>query len=176
LSTQRTGHGNPTVQGARRDRSPRAQLPLLDRLMNASPGTTEPLAPSAAEALLRLRVAVLRDLEALLNARRRRVPLPPHCAELGNSLMVYGIPDPASGAYLVPEIRAELAAEVEATIRRFEPRLDRVSVTLQGEGDSLAGTLKLKVDAVLRAEPVPEAVCFETLLESVTRDVKVREN
>ncbi len=176
MSTQRTGPGNTTVQGARRDHSPRAQQPLLDRLMNASPGTTEPPAPSAAEALLRLRLAVLRDLEALLNARRRRMPLPPHCAELGNSLMVYGIPDPASGAYLVPEIRAELAAEVEATIRRFEPRLARVSVTLQGEGDSLAGTLKLKVDAVLRAEPVPEAVCFETLLESVTRDVTVRES
>lgn len=169
-------NGDRAAQGVRRDRSPRAQLPLLDRLMNASPDATESLTPSAAEALTRLRVAVLRDLEALLNARRRRLPLPPHCAELGSSLLAYGIPDPASGAYLVPDVRAALAAEVEATIRRFEPRLARVSVSLQNDGDALGGTLRLKVDAVLRAEPVPEAVSFETLLESVTRDVTVREN
>jgi type VI secretion system protein ImpF len=176
LSTPRSGAGGPTIPGARRDRPPRVQLPLLDRLMQASTSASESLAPSASEALQRLRVAVLRDLEALLNARRRRVPLPAHCTELGNSLLTYGIPDPASGAYMVPDVRAALAAEVEATIRRFEPRLARVSVTLQGDVDALDGTLKLKVDAVLRAEPVPEAVSFETLLEAVTRDITVREN
>jgi type VI secretion system protein ImpF len=33
----------------------------------------------------------------------------------------------------------------------------------------------MKVEAVLRADPVPEPVSFETLLEPVTRDVTVRE-
>ena len=33
----------------------------------------------------------------------------------------------------------------------------------------------MKVDAVLRADPVPEAISFETLLDPVTRDISVRE-
>lgn len=170
MNTPRTPAGRP-----RRDRVPRAQLPLLDRLMDAHPDDPPAPPPSAPEALERLRRAVLRDLQALLNARRRRVPLPPQCTELPSSLLGYGIPDPASGAYLVPDNRAALAAEVEATLRRFEPRLTRISVALQAGDDALSGTLKLKVDAVLRAEPVPEAVSFETLLVPVTRDVTVRE-
>ena len=108
--------------------SPRAQLPLLDRLLDADPGASEMPTPSTAEALERLHTAVRRDLEALLNARRR-----------------------------------------------FEPRLTKITVTLIGEQDGLGGTLRLKVDAVLRADPIPEPVSFETLLEPVTRDVTVRE-
>lgn len=143
--------------------------------MDANPDATETHTPTAAEALERLHIAVRRDLEALLNARRRRRPLPAGLTELGSSVINYGIPDPASGTYTVPELRMGLAREVEATIRRFEPRLTKVVVTVVNANDGLGGTLRLKVDAVLRADPVPEPVSFETLLEPVTRDVTVRE-
>ncbi len=131
--------------------------------------------PTAADALERLRAAVRRDLEALLNARRRRRPLPKLLTELNTSLLNYGIPDPVSGTYAIAELRAALASEVEATIRRFEPRLSNVSVELVEETDGLGATLRMKVDAMLRADPVPEQVSFETLLEPVSRDVTVRE-
>lgn len=150
-------------------------MPLLDRLLDADPGAAETPPPTAAEALERLHIAVRRDLEALLNARRRRRPLPAMLSELPTSVINYGIPDPASGAYTVPELRTALAREVEATIRRFEPRLTKVSVALVDDKQALGGTLRLKVDAVLRADPVPEPVSFETLLEPVTRDFTVRE-
>lgn len=153
----------------------RAQLPLLDRLLDAEPGSIEPPPATAAQALEQLHSAVRRDIEALLNARRRRKPLPPLLKELPNSLVNYGIPDPASGAYAIAEMRDALAGEVELTIRRFEPRLMRVHAVLAGELDDLGGTLRLKVEAVLRADPVPEPVSFETLLEPVTRGVTVRE-
>ncbi len=153
----------------------RAQLPLLDRLLDADPGAREPPPPSAAEALDMLHVSVQRDLEALLNARRRRRPLPPLLSELPSSIINYGIPDPAAGAYAVAEVRQALAGELEATLRRFEPRLMHIAVELSTDGDELGGTLRLKIDAVLRADPVPEPVSFETLLEPVTRDVTVRE-
>ncbi len=153
----------------------RAQLPFLDRLLDADPDSAEAPAPTAAEALERLHIAVRRDVESLLNARRRRVPLPSILGELTASIVNYGIPDPASGAYAVPELRAALVREVEATIRRFEPRLTKIKVVLVGTDDGLGGTLRMKVDAVLRADPVPEPVSFETLLEPVTRDVTVGE-
>ncbi len=169
MSQGRTGPAGP------RNTPQRARLPLLDRLLDADPGAPEMPPPTVAEALEKLHIAVRRDLECLLNARRRRQPLPAQLLELSSSLINYGIPDPSSGTYAVPELRAALVREVEATIRRFEPRLENISVVLVGEDDELGGTLRMKVEAVLRADPVPEPVSFETLLEPVTRDVTVRE-
>ncbi len=148
---------------------------MLDRLLDAEPGAADANVPTAAEALERLRAAVRRDLEALLNARRRRRPLPKLLTELPTSLINYGIPDPVSGTYAITELRAALANEVQATIRRFEPRLSNVSVELVEETDEFGAILRMKVDAMLRADPVPEQVSFETLLEPVSRDVTVRE-
>lgn len=151
----------------------RTRLPLLDRLLDSEGGGEQ--APSTAEALRILHEAVKRDLEAVLNARRRRMPVPPLHKELLVSPLNYGIPDATSGAYAVPERRAALAREVELTIRRYEPRLMEIRVELVGGDDDLGRSLRLKVNAVLRADPVPEPVSFETLLEPVSRDVTVRD-
>ena len=153
----------------------RAKLPLLDRLLDADPDEPEAPPPSAAHALERLRAAVRRDLEALLNARRRRQPLPRELTELLTTPVNYGIPDATSGAYAVEARREALAREVELTIRRFEPRLSDVRVSLVSTPDDLGRALRLKLEAVLRADPVPEPISFETLMEPVTRDVTVRE-
>jgi type VI secretion system protein ImpF len=158
-----------------RDRRDRVQLPLLDRLMAANLEGPDAGALSARDALERLREAVLRDVQALLSARRRRWPLPPHLRELDSSLLGYGLPDATSGSFQIPHVRAALASEVEAVLRRHEPRLEKVVVTLVSDDAALNATVKLRIEAVLRAEPVPEAVSFETLLEPVTRDVDVRE-
>ena len=72
-------------------------------------------------------------------------------------------------------LRAALIREVEATIRRFEPRLSNVRVSFTMTPTGSAGHLQMKVDAVLRADPVPEQISFETLLDPVTRDIAVRE-
>jgi type VI secretion system protein ImpF len=105
------------------------RLPLLDRLLDADPSSTRDPVTTPAIALETLRAAVRRDLEALLNARRRRWPLPEKETELAASPLGYGIPDATSGAYAQAHRRAELAADVERVIRRFEPRLLSVSVT-----------------------------------------------
>jgi type VI secretion system protein ImpF len=58
-------------------------------------------------------------------------------------------------------------------IRRFEPRLLSVKVTLRDDASDLDRTLRLKIDAVLRADPVPEQIAFETVIEAVSHDVVV---
>jgi len=176
MSERWSGGMSGAPRGASSARAPqRAKLPLLDRLLDADPDAPEPPPPSAALALERLRAGVRRDMEALLNARRRRQPLPPELTELRISPVNYGIPDATSGTYAVAERREALAREVELTIRRFEPRLTDIRVTLLGGENDLGRALRLKVEATLRADPVPEPVSFETLLEPVTRDVTVRE-
>jgi type VI secretion system protein ImpF len=153
----------------------RVRLPLLDRLLDSDPGAPADRPLTASFALDTLRAAVRRDLEALLNARRRRWPAPKGLAELAVSPIGYGIPDATSGAYAYEERRRALAAEVERVIRRFEPRLMNVHVELlQGSGE-IDRTLRLKVDAVLRADPVPEHIAFETVVEPVNHEVRVAE-
>jgi type VI secretion system protein ImpF len=153
----------------------RVRLPLLDRLLDADPDAPRdpPLTPALA--LETLRAAVRRDLEALLNARRRRWPLPGTAPELAVSPLGYGIPDATSGSYALAERREELAMEVERVIRRFEPRLLGVRVTLRDSSNELDRTLRLKVDAVLRTDPIPEPISFEAVIEAVSHEVRVTE-
>ena len=152
----------------------RVQASLLDRLIDDAPDQQRDPALSAADTLLGLRNAVRRDLEALLNARRRWRSWPAHMTQLGTSPIGYGIPDFASGAFGDAQRREELRQEIEATIRRFEPRFLSVRVHLVEGSDKLDTTLRLRIEALLQAEPAPEAVTFETLVDPVTDDVLVR--
>jgi type VI secretion system protein ImpF len=151
----------------------RVQQSVLDRLMDDAPDEVSDRPPSAAEAMVALRRAVTRDLEALLNARRRWRSSPPAFAELPTSLLGYGIPDFSAGAFNNPKRREQLRAEIEVTIRRFEPRFQQVQVTLL-PGDALEPTLRLRIDALLRAEPLPEPIVFDTTVDPVTADITVR--
>ena len=152
----------------------RVQPPLLDRLIDDAPDQERDPPVSATESMIALRQSVRRDLEALLNARRRWRSWPASLTELTVSPIGYGIPDFAAGAFADPKRRQELRAEIEETIRRFEPRFLSVRVHLIETGDRLETTLRLRIDAVLQAEPAPEAVTFDTLVDPTTDDVLVR--
>jgi type VI secretion system protein ImpF len=169
-----SGPANP---GDRRSAAGRTRLPLLARLCEAEtgPGVREEAFVSTSDALDALRTAVRRDVECLLNARRRRLPLPPHLKELQTSLLSYGIPDPISGAFSVPALRDDLLVEIERTLERFEPRLAEIAVTMVEDRGDMSNLMRMRVNAVLRADPLPEAVSFETRLDTVSRDITVRE-
>jgi type VI secretion system protein ImpF len=154
----------------------RVQLPLLDRLIDDAPDIRNDPPLSAAEAEDVLRHSVRRDLEALLNARRRWRSWPAGFGQLGTSLIGYGISDFTSGAFNEPEQRNRLRANIEWAIRTFEPRLTAVRVTLAERPDALDTTLHLRVDAMLRTEPAPEPIVFDTLIDSSTTEVLVKAN
>ncbi|MBX9700260.1 MAG: type VI secretion system baseplate subunit TssE [Acetobacteraceae bacterium] len=165
---------DPSIQGAR------IRLPVLDRLLDSDPEAPRDPVQTTQMAIDTIRHAVRRDIEGLLNARRGRKPLPATLTELAVSPLGYGIPDPTAGSFTDEDRRQGLAAEVEATIRRFEPRLSAVRVTLsklaRDSRDPLIDrTLRIRVEAVLRSDPVPEQVSFETMLRPTTLDVAVRE-
>jgi type VI secretion system protein ImpF len=167
-----SGHGTP----GRRDRAElRAQLPLLDRLLDAAPDETRDRVLSNAEVLDALRASVRRDLQSLLNARRRWHSWPQSMRELATSPLGYGLPDFASGAFGEPARREALRREVEDTIRRFEPRFISVKVHLRDVDDVLSGALRLRIEALLDADPAPEPVGFDTFLDTARDEVVVRE-
>jgi type VI secretion system protein ImpF len=155
----------------------RAQLPLLDRLIDDAPDLERDPPLSAAEAVGVLRRSVRRDIEALLNARRRWRSWPAGYAELAVSPVGYGIGDFTAGAFNDPAQRDRLRAEIEATIRRFEPRLAQVRVVLlDSANDLLESTLRLRIEALLQVEPAPEPVVFDTLVDPATAEVQVKPN
>jgi type VI secretion system protein ImpF len=136
------------------EQNQRAQLPLLDRLIDDAPDVERDPPMSPAEAVALLRRSVRRDIEALLNARRRWRSWPQGYRELAQSPVGYGISDFAAGAFNDPARRDRLRAQIEETIRRFEPR----------------------IEALLRVEPAPEPIAFDTLVDPTTAEVQLKPN
>ncbi len=140
---------------------------LLDRLTDHAPTTRVENPLTRLQALRALKASLWRDLSALLNTKRREEEVPDEFAETKNSLLTYGLPDFSSYSLKSPADQNRLRRALEAAIRRFEPRLERVSVTLETP-DETDPALRFRVDAMLRVEPAPEPVSFETLLQPET--------
>lgn len=164
-----SGRGGPGQSNA-----VRVQLPLLDRLIDDAPDRDRDPPMGAAEAMQVLRQSVRRDLEALLNARRRWRTPPPGLTQLAGSALGFGIPDFAAGVFNNQGERDHLRQEIELTIRRFEPRFLSVRVNLTDQDQRLDGSLRLRIEAVLHAEPAPEQVTFDTIVDTVNDQVRIR--
>ena len=144
----------------------RVRLSILDRLIDEDPESTSESPLSRHQSIRMLKNALVRDLGALLNAKRRENEVPVEFPELRQSLLTFGLPDFTSFSLRSPFEQNRLRREVEATIRRFEPRLTGVSVELEPRGLDVA--LHFRVNAQLKLEPEPEPVRFDTVLEADT--------
>ena len=156
-----------------RDSGARVKLSVLDRLLDDAPEMERDRPLSATDALTVLRRAVRRDLEALLNARRRFASIPPAYPELANSNYSFGLPDYTSGAMSEVSSREVLRKEIERCIRQFEPRLVQVSVLMMTPKDDLDTTLHFRIEALLHADPAPEPINFDTVVNAATTDIEV---
>ena len=147
---------------------------LLDRLLDDSPEVDKEPPQTTSEALRALRAAVLRDLDALLNTRQRCGAYPPALKELDTSLVNYGIPDFTGSDLSSQTSREQFARTVESVIRKYEPRFKTVRVELLDNAEPLDRTLRFRIDAMVYAEPAPEPLVFDSLVEPVTRNVTVK--
>ncbi len=152
----------------------RAQLPLLDRLIDEAPEKAQDAPISPGEAMSILRRSVRGDIEMLLNSRRRWRTWESRLKEISVSPLNYGIPDCTGGRFHDTAEQEVLRRDIEDTIRRFEPRFRSVRVRLTNPDDSKEVTLRLRIEAVLHAEPAPEPIAFDTVVDPTTADVIVR--
>lgn len=157
-----------------RDAGARVQLSPLDRLLDDAPDRDRDRPLSAGEALAVLQRNVRRDLEALLNAKRRWQSLPAQLNQLASSVAGYGLPDYTSGSMADPATREAFRAEVERTIRMFEPRFMTVVVTLVKAENPLDPTLHMRIDGLLHADPAPEPISFNTIVDATSADIEVK--
>ena len=111
--------------------------------------------------------AVKRDIIALLNSRQTHQGLLDDYPECRESLLTFGLPDFTTLDASTAVRRADIGRQLEDVIRRFEPRLRDVRVTLTEPVDVRQRTLRYRVEAMMNIDAAPN-VAFEVILELAT--------
>lgn len=146
------------------------QQSVLDRLLGAdtSPSGEAPGASghsARARSVAQLKASLRRDLEWLLNTRRIATGAAERRGELRRSVYHYGLPDISAMSRDSAKDRTRLLHQIEETIALFEPRLSGVRVSLVDSGLEHMRQLHFLIDGMLRMDPAPERVTFDTVLE-----------
>lgn len=160
---------------ARVDKKKKLRPSVLDRLIDNEPHNQAENDPGQHQLLKQMRDSVRRDLETLLNTRYHIIAPPEEYAQLDKSLLNYGLPDLATVNIIDNKKRNEFTTRLEKILAEFEPRFKSVRVSYIDNKDNTDRTLRFRIDAEIYAEPLPETVVFDSVLESVTRTVSVKE-
>ena len=136
---------------------------VLDRLIDERPEETREAPASRQTSLRLLKQSVRRDLEWLLNTRREPDAPSEEASQLARSLATFGLPDFTSWNVRGGADQETLRKSVEDAVARFEPRLEGVVVTLETVSE-VDRTLRFRIEARLRVEPVPEPVTFDSVM------------
>lgn len=149
---------------------------ILDRLMDDEPHIQIEQDKNRSQYLRELRRSVKRDLENLLNTRFRMQSPPDDLKEVEFSILNYGLPDLATVNIADIEKKRAFTKNLEKTLRTFEPRFKSVKVIHIDNKDNTDRTLRFRIDATLHADPAPEVIIFDSVLDPVFRTVKVEES
>jgi type VI secretion system protein ImpF len=140
---------------------------LLDRLIDDAPQSPAEAAMQQVS-IEQLKDSVVRDLEALLNARcgLQRDALSRH-PQAQNSILSFGMLDFSSMSLANTDERDTICRAIESAIRAHEPRLKNVRVSL-AEGREVQ-RLVFNIHALLIANPAREPVNFNAMLHPSTQ-------
>jgi type VI secretion system protein ImpF len=153
---------------------PTVSLSVLDRLVDHEPGLAADPPLSWSDSVARLRLSLLRDLDWLLNTRRIAEPAPADLSELRASVYHFGLADVTSLSGDSAETPELLRRRIEECLRLFEPRLTAIQVTPVTAGVDPHHRIRFSIEALLRMEPNPERVTFDTVLEVGSGEFSVR--
>jgi type VI secretion system protein ImpF len=153
----------------------RPQMSVFDRLLDDQPKNRHEVPPSRFQAVRMYKEAVARDLESLLNSRANPWEPGPEHPELRNSMYTYGLPDFSGLSVRAADHRQRLVKRIQQAIQEHEPRLNNVIVDIPSENDT-PGRLHLRftVTALLKMDPAPEQVAFDTVLELSRGEYQVK--
>ena len=140
-------------------------IPVLDRLIDLEPGNQTENPPSRSQSVRLLKRAVRRDLEWLLNTRRISDLPDEGLKEVNRSGYVYGLPDLSALTMATSGDRNKLLRQIQAAINLFEPRLANVRLTWVENPDTVKSEVRLRIEAMLRMDPSPEPISFDTVIE-----------
>lgn len=160
---------------ARVDKGRKLRPSILDRLLDDEPHNQAEHDPGQHQLIRQLRNSVRRDLESLLNTRYHVTSPPDELHEVEHSLLNYGLPDLATINITDARKRDEFTAALQKTLAEYEPRFKSVKVSYVDNKDETDRTLRFRIEAVIYADPLPQVVVFDSILETVTRTVSIKE-
>lgn len=160
---------------ARINKDKKLRPSILDRLFNDEPEYQSEQKIQHHQLEKALRVSISRDLESLLNTRYHMIQPSSDFPEIDKSIFNYGLPDLATVNIRDIAHRNKFISHLETTLKRYEPRFKSVKVAFVNNVDSVDRTLRFRIDTVIYADPIPEVVIFDSILDSVTRSVSVKE-
>lgn len=138
---------------------------VFDRLMDEDPKIRAEAPPTRLQSMRELKTALRRDLEWLLNTRQPLDTPPEGAKELPRSLYNYGLPDITSMSVSSIDDRDKLARLMETALAIFEPRLASPKVKFVQTTEGKTHMLRFVIEGMLRIDPAPEYVTFDTVLE-----------
>lgn len=146
---------------------------VLDRLTDEDPtiSTDPPL--TRAQSFSKFKASLKRDLEWLLNTRRTPLPAPESFRYLPQTLYNYGLPDISSLSINSPRDRNRLQGLIEGVVHTFEPRIAGIRVVMEAPAAG-ARMLRFRIEGLMRIDPAPEHVTFDTLLELTSGEYQVK--
>lgn len=150
------------------------QQSVLDRLIDDEPGVSSDPQLTWSDSVQELKLALRRDLEWLLNTRCTPQEAPASCRELRRSLYRFGLPDFSALHRNAPDTTPRLARAVEEAISIFEPRLANARVSLVEAHEGGERRLHFMIEAMLRLDPTPERVVFDTVLDMARNEFEVQ--
>lgn len=146
---------------------------VYDRLIDLDPMAKSEAPKSQGQVIHEVKLSLRRDLENLLNTRWSCTNWPPEYEELDLSLINYGIPDFTGINMGSPDNQRRLVQIVTRAIEIFEPRLIKFSIDVQSKSENLERLLSFRVDGLLRSDPYPEQVVFDTSLNVHSSEFEV---
>lgn len=160
---------------ARIDKDKKLRPSILDRLFDDEPLHQSERTTPHHQVVKQLRASISRDLESLLNTRYHMIQPSSDFPEIDKSIFNYGLPDLATVNIRDIEHRKKFITHLETTLKSYEPRFKSVKVIFVDNSDNLDRTLRFRINTVIYADPIPEVVVFDSILDSVTRSVRVKE-
>ncbi len=139
---------------------------LFDRLTDLHPRNSQEVAEPLSDQIRLFKTSVARDLTDLLNTRRSEADIPEDFELTRDSVAAYGVQDFTTA----PVDRESIRRAIERSIRRFEPRLTRVHVSL---ADSNEFVLAFRISGAIRVALGLEPVVYDAELPIESRRFKV---
>ena len=147
---------------------------LLDRLIDLDPGGSSDPPASRNQSVRQLKISLRRDLEWLLNTRRIAEEAPEAYEMVCHSLYHYGLTDVSSMSLNSPRDKNRLLRMIESLLADFEPRLASVRVRAIDDGAGGPRVLRFQIEGLLKMDPAPEQIFFDTVMQLSTGECQVK--
>jgi type VI secretion system protein ImpF len=147
------------------DRETRAQLSVLDRLLDNEPKNREEAPATRAATVRKARECLRRDLEWLLNTRAFPEEIEEELEQVSASVLTYGLPDFSAFSAASEQARGRLERALKRALELFEPRLYGVNVEASVAEKEDRGMLRILISGWFRMRPAPIEITFDGRLE-----------